>query len=168
MRHAKSDWSGSGLTDRERPLAPRGARAAGLMRGHMVAAAVRPDVVFCSPAVRTRETLDLVRAGLGPARVVFDDDLYGAGGDEVLELLRTEGGDAGAVMVVGHNPTMAELALWLARDGGGGISGPLVERLAEKFPTGALATLGFDGVWAALSPGDARLLAFVVPRDLEG
>lgn len=167
MRHAKSDWSDPGRSDRERRLAPRGVLAAEAMARYMAAVGVRPDVVFCSPAVRTRETLELVQAGLGPARVAIESGLYGAGPDEVLDLLRAEGGDAEAAMVVGHNPTMAVLAQWLPRRCGDDAEAPLLERIAQKYPTGALATLAFDGSWATLSPGDADIVAFVAPRDLE-
>lgn len=166
LRHAKSDWSAPGQSDRERRLAPRGVRAAEVMARHMAAVGIRPDVVFCSPAVRTRETLELVQAGLGPARVAIESGLYGAGPDEVLDLLRAEGGDAEAAMVVGHNPTMAVLAQWLPSRCGVDAEAPLLERIAQKYPTGALTTLAFDGAWAALSPGTARIVAFVAPRDL--
>lgn len=162
LRHAKSDWSAPGRADRERPLAERGVRAAAAMRDHLDAAGVRPEVVFCSPAVRTRETLELVIGGLGRPLVDFDRGLYGAGPDEILDLLRTEVAAAEAAMVVGHNPTMAQLALWLAVDDGSGAR----MRVETKFSTGAVATLAFEGAWAELAPGTAELVAFTTPRDL--
>lgn len=162
LRHAKSDWSTAAGSDRERPLAPRGVGAAMAMRGHCEAAAVRPDVVYCSPAVRTRETLDLVIAALGGPRIDYDRGLYGGGADYVLDLLRTEAGDAGSAMVVGHNPTMSQLALWLAAPDPAGTR----DRVEAKYPTGALATLEFTGPWDRLGPGDALLTAFVTPRDI--
>lgn len=163
LRHAKSDWSAPGLADRDRPLAPRGVRAATAMRAHLDAAGVRPEIVYCSPAVRTRETLAAVIGALGDPRVDFDASLYGGGPDTVLDLVRTEAGDAASVMVVGHNPTMAQLALWLAAPDPAG----RWDRVSAKYPTGALATLRFDGPWAKLSPGAAHLAAFTTPRDLD-
>lgn len=163
LRHAKSDWSAAGLADRDRPLAPRGERAAAAMRAHLQAARVRPDVVYCSPAVRTRETLAVVIGALGVTRIDFDGALYGAGPDYVLDLLRSEAGAAASVMVVGHNPTMAQLALWLAAPDPAGTW----DRVEAKYPTCALATLAFEGHWDELSPGTAHLAAFVTPRDLD-
>lgn len=162
LRHAKSDWSAPGRADRDRPLAERGVRAAEAMGGHLDAVGLRPEVVFCSPAVRTRETLELVIGGLGHPRVDFDRGLYGAGPDEILDLLRTEVAAADAAMVVGHNPTMAQLALWLTVDDGSSAR----MRVETKFPTGALAILAFEGEWGELAPGSAGLVAFTTPRDL--
>jgi hypothetical protein len=40
-------------------------------------------------------------------------------------------------------------------------------QLEEKFPTGVLATLVVHSQgWAALSPGDAELVDYVLPRQL--
>ena len=64
------------------------------------------------------------------------------------------------VLVLGHNPGMQDLALLLA---GGGAR---LDRLREKFPTAALATLSAGDRWADLKAGDAELLDYVVPREL--
>ena len=67
--------------------------------------------------------------------------------------------DVGSVMLVGHNPGMQELALGLA---------PAATELAEKYPTGALATLEFSGArWHELDYDTAELVDLVRPRDLE-
>ena len=65
-----------------------------------------------------------------------------------------------SVMLIGHNPAMQELTLMLAAEG------PELRRVHGKFPTGALATLEFDGDWSALGPHAARLTAFVRPKEL--
>jgi phosphohistidine phosphatase len=64
-------------------------------------------------------------------------------------------------MLIGHNPSIERLALDLAN------GGPELAELGDKYPTGALATVDFDGTWSALEPDVARLVAFVKPRDLE-
>jgi phosphohistidine phosphatase len=120
-----------------------------------------PDLVLCSPAKRAHETLEGIVPALGEApEVIVDAELYGAGAEHLLARLRHIAGDVQSAMLVGHNPAIHDLALELA------VAGPELDRLSRKFPTGALATLGFEDAWAELGPGGAELTAFVRPRDL--
>src|SRR5439155_20761495 len=76
-RNAKSSWDHPALDDRERQLAPRGVRAAALMRTYLEAAEIHPELVLCSSALRTRETLAAVLPALGPDVVVrIDPSVY--------------------------------------------------------------------------------------------
>ena len=160
LRHAKSSWDEPGLADRERPLAPRGRRAVGRVAEHLRAEGVRPEVVLCSTAVRARQTLEIVLPALGEPEVLVEDGLYGDDAEEVLDRLRSLPDAIARAMVVGHNPTLQDLALDLAA------SGRDLERLREKLPTGALVTLAFEGPWRGLGAGRATLESLVVPRDL--
>ena len=112
--------------------------------------------MLCSSAVRTRETLDAILPSLGDPEVSYEDELYGAWSEQLLERVREVPAGVGSVLVVGHNPGISDFALELADDA----------RLHDGFPTGALATLDVPGAWAVLEPGGARLVAFVVPREL--
>jgi phosphohistidine phosphatase len=160
LRHAKSSWDDPSLADHERPLAPRGHRAAESMADHLRSSVPKPDLVLCSSALRTRETLDRMSKALGDAEVVVDDDLYGADDDVLLERLRGVPDRFETVAMIGHNPGIHDLAIALAG------SGADLGRMRAKFPTGALAVLEFDGPWGELAPGEARLEAFVTPKDL--
>jgi phosphohistidine phosphatase len=159
LRHAKSSWDESGLADHERPLAKRGRQASKVIAEHLREEKIRPELVLCSPSARTRQTLE--RIGLGDdAEVRIVDELYGASAGDLLEVLYGVADDVGSVMVIGHNPGIEDLALQLAG------SGEELERMREKFPTAALATLEFDGAWGELAPGGAELVAFVKPKEL--
>jgi phosphohistidine phosphatase len=162
LRHAKSSWAEDGQADRERPLAPRGRKAAHRLAGYLREQGVRPEVVLCSPAARATETLELIRPGLGEeVDVRLDEALYGAGARELLERLRRLPDGVGWAMVVGHNPGLQQLVVLLARDG------PLREKARSHFPTGALASMRLrDGVWADLGPGRVDLFSYVAPREL--
>jgi phosphohistidine phosphatase len=165
LRHAKSSWDDATLPDRERPLAPRGRRAVALLRDHLRATDAHVELVLCSPAERTRATWAGVRSGLRSAPVVqFVSAVYEAEAGDLLDLVHHVDARQSAVMVVGHNPGMAELATALIADG----EADALRRLDRGFPTGGLATLSFDGEWADLAWGDARLDSFVRPRDLAG
>ena len=118
---------------------------------------------ICS-SERTRETLERVLHRLPEKpRVVVETDLYLAGCESLLARLRALPDEAERVLLVGHHPGIADLAELLATDG----PRELRKRLAEKFPTAALAILGIPhGRWRDAGPG-ARLEAFVLPRELE-
>ncbi|HEV3228297.1 MAG TPA: histidine phosphatase family protein [Solirubrobacteraceae bacterium] len=157
LRHAKSSWEDPGLDDHERPLAPRGRRAAMAMAGHLARAGVEPELVLCSTARRARETLERLSPG---GEVLIESELYGASPTQLIERLRRVPDAVDSVMLIGHNPAMQSLAISLA------VAGGERERVERKFPTGALATLVFHGGWGELQPGSAELVAFVRPKEI--
>jgi phosphohistidine phosphatase len=163
LRHAKSSWKDSSLADRDRPLAGRGRRAAAAIADHLEAEGIRPDLVLCSPARRTRETLERVETALGDrVEVRFEEALYGASGVELLARLRALPPEPSSVMLIGHNPGLEDLALALASTGDG------LARMREKYPTGALATIDLPAdEWDAIEADTAELVAYVRPRDLD-
>jgi phosphohistidine phosphatase len=162
LRHAKSSWDDPAQRDHERPLAPRGRRAVKLLSEYVERNAIRPDLVLCSTARRTRDTLAGVHP---PGEALIEPELYTATVGELIERLRQVPAEVGAVMVIGHNPAVQMLVLRLARpepDPG--------ERLAavrRKFPTGAMATLSFSDAWLDLSAGCAELTDYVRPKALQ-
>lgn len=157
LRHAKSSWGDPELGDHDRPLAPRGRRAAKSMAEHLESEGIQPSLVLCSSARRARETLDRVAPG-GEVRI--EDGLYGASEDELVERLQRVDAAVESTMVIGHNPAIQNLVMTLAA------SGAELGHIQQKFPTGALAELTFAGDWRALRPGCAELVAFVRPKEL--
>ena len=163
LRHAKSSWDDADLDDHDRPLAKRGVRAAGAIARHMRREGVQPALVLCSSARRARQTLELIAPALGDADAWVEPELYGASVADLRRRLARLPDAVTSVMVIGHAPTMQELALRLA---GGGDAAAL-RQLRAKMPTGALATLTMPpDAWGSLEPGSAKLTGFVVPRDL--
>jgi phosphohistidine phosphatase len=157
LRHAKSSWKDAELPDHDRPLARRGRRASKLMSKHLRRHELQPKLVLCSSATRARETLERVRPS---GDVWVEEQLYLASAAELLTRLRRVPETFDSVMLIGHSPAIETLALALADHG----EPPAA--LVQKFPTGALATLAFDGDWAELRPGCAELISFVKPTDL--
>jgi phosphohistidine phosphatase len=168
LRHAKAVEPGSaatmGLSDLERPLTTRGRRDATSLADHLRLSGCRPQLVLCSPALRTRQTLDLVAPGLGlQARVQVEERVYAAADDELWRLARDLRDDVTEAMIVGHNPGLHELALRLSEHG----DDKLRARVREKFPTCAFVTIAWDqDAWADLRRGGAVLHDFVTPSDL--
>jgi len=161
LRHAKSDWPD--VADQERPLAKRGRRDAPVAGRWLGESGYVPDTVICSTARRARETWELAAAGLAQAvpgaapPVRYEERVYEATVLGLLMLIREFPDDLGTVLLVGHNPGLAELTV--------GLAAPPPEPPAN-FPTAAVAVLGLPGGWAAAGPGEARLLAFAAPADM--
>jgi phosphohistidine phosphatase len=163
LRHGKSSWSDSTLADIDRPLAPRGERASRKVANYMRQQRIQPALVLCSPALRTRQTLEAVRSSLGKrCAVEVVPELYAASEEELLGLLQALPESVRSVMLIGHNPGLHDLALVLASRGAD------LPQLEEKFPTCALARLVVRSEsWTALTPGEAELVEYLVPRQLD-
>lgn len=165
LRHAKSDWHTAGLDDHERPLNKRGSKAAPLVGKYLSREDLKPDLILCSDAVRTRATLTLILPELGPPapETIVDEGLYLASAETILELVRRHGEDQERVMVIAHNPGLHALALSLCGDG----PKKELQRMSMKFPTAALAVIAFPGQdWTNAGPYAGELKSFVVPREL--
>ncbi|MGX9145530.1 SixA phosphatase family protein [Mesorhizobium sp. 128a] len=164
LRHAKSSWDNPALADFDRPLAPRGLKAAPLMGRELTRRDWLPDLALVSPALRTRETWRLVSAEL-PAKVSveFAEALFGATAGDILAEVQQAITSAGCLLVLGHNPGMEDFARRLA---GPRSDAGARRELEEKFPTGALARFVVDDGWADLALGTARLTHCIRPKDL--
>ncbi len=165
LRHAKSSWDQPGQLDHERPLAERGRRAVVVLARYVEQQGIEPELILCSSAQRTRETL----AGVLPGRrAEIESELFTAGADRLLGRLQRVDPGVASVMIIGHNPAMQMLTLCLA--GAQRANRPLgsegLEEIRRKLPTGALVTLSFELPWAELERGSAELVDYVRPKAL--
>jgi phosphohistidine phosphatase len=161
LRHAKAEPAGS-LEDRLRPLALAGRRQASEVGTSLRAAGVQPDLVLVSSAVRTRQTWDLVRAGLGlgPEVARIEDEVYTAGVRTLLGLLHAVDASVRTLLVVGHEPTVSQAAAALA---GPGSDEGATARVRVGVPTATYSVLDVPVPWAGLEPDAARLVRVVSP-----
>lgn len=157
LRHAKSSWKDTALEDFERPLNGRGRRSADLLRAFLKGREIRPQLILCSPALRTRQTVEIVFDGPPPTlEVKFEQGLYLASVAQLLEVVLRCGRDRDQVVVVGHNPGIEELFFHLT-----GID--------ERFPTATMANLKLDiEEWRETAKARAHLQWLVTPKQLEG
>jgi phosphohistidine phosphatase len=165
LRHAKSSWDESRREDFDRPLAPRGKRAADAMAGYLAREGLVPDLVLCSAAKRAVDTWKRLAPKLGGTVAVrIEPALYLAEAHALLDRLRRAPGDVSSMLLIGHNPGLHALARFLAGDG----DDEARARLAAKFPTAALAVIDVDAAqWSKLGRHDGRLARFVTPKDLD-
>ncbi|MBW6531299.1 histidine phosphatase family protein [Sphingomonas sp. RRHST34] len=165
LRHAKSGWDDAVPRDLDRPLNPKGRRAAQAMGREIKAMELDFDRVIASPAVRVRETIEELERGLGRALAPeWDRRLYLASTATLLDVMHEQDDSAETLLLVGHNPGLAELVLALVPEAPGGLR----DAVEEKYPTATLAEMTFavDG-WGAVARGGATLTRFVRPRDID-
>jgi phosphohistidine phosphatase len=163
LRHAKATPS-TGHDDYERALVERGRRDAAAIGAFVAEAGMIPDLVIFSGALRARETAAIVMKAW-PLRIEARAELslYNATRAGVLAVVRALPDTAPSVLLVGHNPGLADLADDLV---GGGAESEIA-RMAGKFPTSGLAALEFDVQrWRDVAPGSARLVRFATPDDV--
>lgn len=163
LRHAKSTWDDPVARDFDRPLNPRGRRAARRVGEEMSRLGLAFDRVLASPARRVKETLDEVGQGYGrPLAPDYDQRLYLADLETLVEIVRDADDEAESLLLAGHNPGLEMLAMALTSGTG------LRDELAVKYPTGTVAEIALPvGRWSKVEPGGGRLLRFIRPRDLD-
>jgi len=163
LRHAKSSWDAPDLADHDRPLAKRGRKAGALLRRWFRAQAIRPDCVLVSSARRAQETLQAL--DLHPSTPVETlPSLYHAAPQAILDAIRGAPHAARVLLVIGHNPGLQDFAVLLGEDRWD----PLSRRIAEGYPTGAVARFEGSRPWAEWTMGCAKLTGFTTPRALKG
>ncbi|RXV64752.1 phosphoglycerate mutase [Roseovarius sp. A46] len=155
MRHAKSDWGDPALPDHARPLNERGRRSATALGDWLRTIDAVPDQILCSSSARTQETCARLKLPLAPE---LHDALYLAEAPDMLRLLR--GATGSQVLMLGHNPGIAEFAARL-------VAAPPDHYRFGDYPTGATLVARFEiDDWADVAPGTGTALHFVIPRDL--
>jgi len=156
LRHAKSSWQTT-EADQRRPLSERGERDA--VAAGEILADYKIDVVLASTATRVQLTWEgAAEGGAECADVRFSESVYQAWPGELMGLVQELDESDSTALVIGHQPTLSELVLSLAKPN------ELTEKVAKKFPTCALAVLTFSGRWAELTEGAAELVRYDIPR----
>jgi phosphohistidine phosphatase len=163
LRHAKAAPSASG-GDHERPLTERGRADAARLGVFLADKGRAPQAAVHSGAARTAETLAIVLGKLGrDVPVSAEPRLYGASEAEFLDVLRALPDEAARILVVGHNPTLGDVALRLAGDA----EERDLAKMRAGFPTAGLAILDFEASrWRDIDEGSGRLVRFVTPASL--
>jgi phosphohistidine phosphatase len=164
MRHAKSAWDTDAPTDFERPLSKRGRKDAPRMGEWLAGEGLIPDLVVTSPAERARTTAERVLRAMGAGMAAVRDErrIYDASLTNLLAVLAECPKAARRVLLVGHNPGLESLVLYLAGD--------VLPELGWRkvFPTAAVAHFRMPDDWTSLGPGAGSLASLVKPKMLKG
>ena len=155
LRHAKSSWADATLRDFDRPLKKRGREAAERVGLRMASENLSNPLIICSPAVRTRETAEIVltsaKLNVEPR---FDERIYEASLRELVQIVTEIADDRDVVIMIGHNPGFEELLSFLTGE-------------YRRMPTCALAKVGIGDVsWKDVRAGEGSLEWFIAPKEL--
>jgi len=161
MRHAKSDWH-SHTADIDRPLNSRGRKDAEAMGAYLAKSGLVPDKIIVSPAMRTRQTVELLLENMpvDAAQILIDKELYLAGTQTMLELIELYAADNQRLLLVAHNPGMDDLVSYLAA------SPPSLSANGKLMPTCSVACFRLDSTKALKRPGDAVLHGLFRPKEI--
>jgi phosphohistidine phosphatase len=169
LRHAKTEHDAPSGRDRDRRLDDRGHKDAAELGGWIGRHPPFPDLVMVSPAVRAKQTWELVweamKERVAPPQVEFRPELYGADPAQLLQSVRTAcATDPKQLLLVGHNPGLHELALALTGSGDAAAR----DALADNLPTSGLAVFEFAiSDWNDVAFRRGRLVGFVSPKLLK-
>lgn len=155
VRHAKSSWSDTHLSDRKRPLNKRGKRDAPAMGKRMAMHGMRPSLIISSPAKRAWSTAKLIAAEIAyPAEFLQrDDSLYLASLDEILGVIIAQDNRFKHLMIVGHNPGMTDFANFLSPG------------LTNNLPTAGVVSVQIDqDDWNLYQQPETELLVYDYPK----
>ena len=157
VRHAKSSWKDTSLTDRARPLNKRGKRDAPEMGRHIAAAGIRPSLIVSSPATRAWTTAKIIADAIGYPREFLQRDtaLYLASVDDILDVVAAQDVGFNSLMLVGHNPGFTAFANYL------------VPGLTNNVPTAGVVSVELDSEdWSLYDRPHAELLLYDFPKNL--
>ncbi len=155
VRHAKSSWEDSNISDRERPLNKRGEHDAPMMGKRVVAAGIRPSLILSSPAVRAWTTAKILAQEIGYPREFLqrENSLYLASLDNIIDVLIAQDAEFNSVMIVGHNPGLTIFANYLSPG------------LTDNLPTAGVVSVGFEkDDWNLHSAPKTELLTYDYPK----
>ena len=156
VRHAKSSWKDTSLSDRDRPLNKRGKRDAPEMGQRITAAGIRPSLIVSSPAVRAWTTAKIIADQIGYPREFLQRDsaLYLASVNGILDVIVAQDAGFNNVMLVGHNPGFTDFANYL------------VPGLTNNIPTAGVVCVELDtDDWSLYDTPDANLVLYDFPKN---
>ena len=153
LRHAKSSWDDFALKDFDRPLSTRGIQDADLMGNYFRSKKIKLDLVLSSPSKRTKETLEHFFHFEKP-KVQFEESIYHASLDQVLDVIFSVPESTRSIMLVGHNPSMHEITEYLSN------------KFINKYPTCCLASLIIDTDWNKAARGCSDINFLKKPSEL--
>lgn len=153
IRHAKSSWSDETLDDFERPLNKRGKANAPMMGERLKKKGVMPDIIISSPAKRAKSTAEIIAKQIGYKNILFLDDIYEATSETLSKIVKSLDESYKVVFLVGHNPSLNELAYKLAG-------------FSENIPTCGIVEIEFKcKKWVEIAPANAKLAMFDYPKN---
>lgn len=159
IRHSKSSWDDPTLDDFDRPLNNRGKKDRYVMANFLKEQGIYPDLVLCSPSVRTKKSLKAYQEILDikDKNIIFDEDLYESSAKKLLDVLHTTDNTYDNVFLISHNPSLNELVDYL------------LNGFEENIPTSGIVGINVNiADWSMLDNTNCSLYLFTYPKQING
>lgn len=163
LRHGKSDWETGVESDFDRPLKDRGRKDTPMVGRFLIAIEAVPDLIVSSPALRSKQTAELLAPALGYSEpILWDETIYASSAGELMSVLRHLPDRANHALLVGHNPGFEDVAARLIGADAYGMASGL------RLPTAAAAHIALMvESWDAVQANSGQLIWLVTPRVLK-
>lgn len=155
FRHAKSSWDNPNLADFDRPLNERGIKSVPVMGEMMLKNNFQPVIILSSPAVRAKETTNLLKSYANwQTKIAFDERIYEASPQTLLNVISEINEAMESAMIVGHNPGLEGLIKTLTGE-------------CEPLPTAALAVIDLKTEnWGEIINQGGSLREIIRPKEI--
>lgn len=156
LRHAKSSWKETELSDFDRPLAKRGLKDLELMCNNLPVKKLEADIILSSPSKRTSQTVNyFTKKFPNLINIKFDESIYAAHFQKILELVKSLSNDFNSVMIAGHNPGLTDLTNYLTKD------------FIDNIPTCGIISLQSENEWKNFCEGCCKVEFFYYPKQFK-
>jgi phosphohistidine phosphatase len=154
VRHAKSSWKHSELSDIERPLNKRGERDAPFIGNTLKEKGIQPDLIISSPAVRARKTSGVIAEIIDypKDKILINEIIYDASSSELLSMIQELDDKYNSVMIFGHNPGFTMLNNYLT------------DSFIDNIPTCGVVGIHFNSSWDKIGNGSGEAFFFIYPK----
>jgi len=154
VRHAKSSWKHSELSDFERPLNKRGKRDAPFVGNKLKEKGVKPELMISSPAVRARETSVVIAKNIDYPinNIIVDENIYEASSTRLINIIRDFNDKYNSIMMVGHNPGFTM------------VNNYITDSYIENIPTCGVVGININSSWEKLKSTSGKAFFFIYPK----
>lgn len=158
MRHAKSSWEYADIADHDRPLNEKGISDAYKMANYLLIHKIKPDLIICSPSVRTLSTSKIVIETIqcGYEKLKIEPEIYESNADRILSIIQQTLTNINTLMIIGHEPSLTNFCI------------QLVNSDFQKIPTASFVCIEADiKSWKYLNTENSIFLQLLKASDLK-
>jgi len=157
IRHAKSDWNDSKISDFERGLSKRGQKDAQTIASYLALQKIKPDLILSSSALRTQNTVNsLLKENKGKIKVHYMSELYMVRPETIMDTLSLQDDKYNTIFLVGHNPELTEMI------------NNLIDENFYKLPTMGVICIDLDiESWSDIKDTTGKVDFFISPKQFK-
>ena len=166
LRHSKAGQTNKKiLNDQERPLTQKGLDICPNVAEYLQNCDIQPELVICSTALRTKQTVEEVLEYLkSDATVEYTQKLYLASSENIFTVIQNISPDVKSVMIAGHNPGLHQFVIELSGKG----AKKKFREMRSNFPPASIASFNLNSSeWVDCEIQSGELMDFASSKELK-